>query len=134
MTHTEYMSNSIQNHHTYFLQFAEAMDHQCRQWWTRSGYLDKDGNQLPFTAKDGQFYQGVENALKDDRNLNNLKRDWLDSMDKWTLAHAGEIKHLKKRIDGRLTWSLSDGTCTLKAWIREHIKQTRGDYPYGGEE
>jgi hypothetical protein len=107
MTHKEYMKDSSNNHHEYFLQFAPAVKHFVEANYTK---------------------EQLKRLYKEDKNLNNLPDNWMKRFD---LLFAS-TKHALQRINNQINEpfrtdsgklirrgvSLSDNCCAIKAYMR----------------
>jgi hypothetical protein len=115
MTYKEYMAydddstneTRAAKHHAYYMQFADAMHYECKSFCLQHGYTP----------------DYIRPKLAEDRHLNNLRIGWMNVMDGWTLAYKLNICRLNKQLSGDHAYSLSDGVCILKAYMRDSAKE-----------
>jgi len=102
ITRKQYMENSSELHHDYFLQFAtEGMKTRILNIWPR---------------------EVIKKCYSEDPDLNNLPGKWMEKMDGMTtLCYKNVLAWKNKEINGTSTYSLSMGVCTYKAIMREII-------------
>jgi hypothetical protein len=107
MTSQEYMADSHNNHHTYYMQFANEMRSACQAFCSSNGY----------TAS------YLREKLAADVHLNNLKPGWLRAMDGWVSHYCSTIAAINHKLNGTRTYCLADGPCILKAYMRDMLEK-----------
>lgn len=103
ITRREYMTDSARLFQAYYLQFSVI---KSLRDFVESVYT-KDEIRM--------FYS-------EDKYLNNLPRNKNTSFDNWTRQNSREIATVNKKIGNGAVYSLCDGTCAIKAYMREWAK------------
>jgi hypothetical protein len=96
LTREQYMNNEC-THQEYYEQFIT---------WSIRQYVQKN-----YTK------EFLQQCFATDKNLNNLGDNWLKKFDAFTLQIKGEIASVNKRLNGSPVYSLSCGTCAIKAYM-----------------
>jgi hypothetical protein len=105
ITYKQYMADSSNLHHAYYMQFVPSLEP------TLSGLL----------AYHGYTVDRLVKLYKEDNNLNNLTRGWMRWMDLFTVMYKQQIIAVNKLINPGHTYSLSDGVCIIKAYMKSLI-------------
>lgn len=101
ITRKQYMENSSELHHDYYMQFAtKGMKDQILRIWPK---------------------EVIEKCYSEDPNLNNLPGEWMKQMDAITFCHKGTFARKNKEINDTSSYSLSMGICVYKTIMEEII-------------
>jgi hypothetical protein len=69
-------------------------------------------------VKENYSKEHLRQCYDEDQYLNNLDEVWSTKFDEFTLSIKEEIAHINKKINGVSVYSLSTGTCAIKAYMR----------------
>jgi len=97
LTHTQYMKKEC-THQEYYEQFITS----SIRWFVESNYTR----------------EFLQQCFATDKHLNNLGGNWMKTFDAFALQIKGEIARVNKRLNGSSVYSLCDGTCAIKAYMR----------------
>jgi hypothetical protein len=100
ITRKQYMENSSELHHDYYMQFAtEGMKDQILRIWPK---------------------EVIQKCYSGDPNLNNLPGEWMKQMDLLTtFFYKKSLARKSRAINGTSSYSLSMGICVYKAIMKE---------------
>ncbi len=100
-TRTQYMDNQC-THQEYYIQFATS---------GIKAFVER--NYTP---------EYIRSCYEQDKHLNNLGNGWIKQFDSITRCLSGEIAGVNKKLNGEATYSLSDGTSAIKAYMKAYAK------------
>ena len=60
----------------------------------------------------------IREKYAEDKHLNNLQKGWMGEFDRVTELMSGEIAYFNRKLNNESCYSLSDGTCAIKAQMK----------------
>lgn len=98
---------------------SQYMDNQCTH---QEYYIQFATSGIKAFVKRNYTPKYIRSCYEQDKHLNNLGGNWMQAFDSLTRSISGQIAGVNKQLNGAPTYSLSDGTSAIKAYMKAYAK------------